>query len=111
MELTRRSLAVALGAATLAAHEIASAQSTSGGNAPAPTPPAGPGQVPFPQGVANVQAPGAGMVMPPEYAKAVARMAYIWGWPMINMLNRKIAITKAPHAGLLNGVLPAAPRG
>jgi hypothetical protein len=49
--------------------------------------------------------------MSPAYAKAVARSAYIWGWPMVNMLNRKSAITKAPHPGLLNGVLPAAPRG
>ena len=38
-------------------------------------------------------------------------MAYLWGWPMVNMLNRKTAITQAPHAGKLNGVLPAAPRG
>lgn len=49
--------------------------------------------------------------MHPEYAQVVARMAYIWGWPMVNMLNRYDRITKAPYPGLLNGVLPAAPRG
>jgi hypothetical protein len=38
-------------------------------------------------------------------------MAYIWGWPMVNMLNRNARITQAPHPGLINGVLPAAPRG
>jgi hypothetical protein len=49
--------------------------------------------------------------MYPEYAKAIGRAAYIWGWPMVNMINRRAAITKAPVAGRLNGVLPAAPRG
>lgn len=47
----------------------------------------------------------------PEYAKTIARMAYIWGWPMVNMLNRNDTITKAPHPGLLGGILPVAPRG
>ena len=38
--------------------------------------------------------------MQPEYAKAVGRMAYIWGWPMANQLNRSAAITQAPeHEG------------
>jgi len=55
--------------------------------------------------------PAPGVNMQPEYIKTVARMAYIWGWPMVNMTNRRTAITKAPHPGLLNGVLPAAPRG
>ncbi|MBN3760637.1 DUF1254 domain-containing protein [Burkholderia sp. Ac-20365] len=49
--------------------------------------------------------------MHPEYAQVIARMAYIWGWPMVNMINRFNAITRAPYPGLLNGVLPAAPRG
>jgi hypothetical protein len=49
--------------------------------------------------------------MYPEYAKAIGRAAYIWGWPMVNMTNRRATITKAPFPGLLNGVLPAAPRG
>ena len=68
-------------------------------------------QVPAPASPAQVTAPADGVTMPPEYAKAVARSAYIWGWPMVNMLNRRAAITKAPHPGLLNGVLPVAPRG
>jgi hypothetical protein len=52
-----------------------------------------------------------GVVMFPDYAKVIAQMAYIWGWPMINMINRRAAITQAPQPGHLNGVLPAAPRG
>ena len=55
--------------------------------------------------------PPAGLLMHPAYAQVIARMAYVWGWPMVNMLNRNARITKAPHPGLLAGILPAAPRG
>lgn len=47
----------------------------------------------------------------PEYAAKLAEFAYVWGWPLVNMLNRRAAITKAPHPGYLNGVLPVAPQG
>jgi hypothetical protein len=68
-------------------------------------------QVPAPKSPADVTAPADGITMNPEYARAVAKTAYIWGWPMVNMLNRNAKITQAPHPGLLNGILPAAPRG
>ncbi|CAB3738852.1 DUF1254 domain-containing protein [Achromobacter piechaudii] len=55
--------------------------------------------------------PAPGIVMHPEYAKTIGRMAYVWGWPMVNMLNRNERIIKAPRPGLLGGVLPVAPRG
>lgn len=97
MELKRRSLAFALGAGALAVHEFANAQPPAGGSAAAPPAamPRGPGQVPFPQQVADVQLPAMGIVMHPEYARSIARMAYIWGWPLVNMLNRKIADRKS----------------
>ena len=101
MELTRRALAAAVGMAALGMHRMALAQAAAAGS----------GQVPFAAKAADLTMPADGIVMQAEYAKAVARMAYLWGWPMVNMLNRKTAITKAPHAGKLNGVLPAAPRG
>ena len=69
------------------------------------------GQVPFPKAPADVTQPATGIVMHPEYAKAVGRMAYIWGWPMVNQINRRAAITQASEPGRLNGVLPVAPRG
>ena len=69
------------------------------------------GQVALPKTAADVTAPAIGIVMHPAYAKAVGRFAYVWGWPMVNMLNRSAAITKAPQPGRLNGVLPVAPRG
>jgi len=70
-----------------------------------------PGQVALPKTAAEVTAPATGVLMHPEYAKALGRLAYVWGWPMVNMLNRSAAITRAPEPGLLNGVLPVAPRG
>lgn len=60
---------------------------------------------------ATVTQPATGIVMSPDYARTVAQMAYVWGWPMVNMINRRAAITQAPEPGHLNGVLPAAPRG
>lgn len=68
-------------------------------------------QVSAPTSAEHVKPASTDMLMHPEYAKAVARMAYIWGWPLMNQHNRRIAITQAPHPGRLNGVLPAAPRG
>lgn len=61
------------------------------------------------QEVAGLALPSDDVKMQPAYAAIVARQAYVWGWPMVNMINRRTAITKAPHAGKLNGVLPAAP--
>jgi hypothetical protein len=41
-----------------------------------------------------VTAPATGIVMHPAYAKAAGRLAYVWGWPMVNMLNRSAALPK-----------------
>lgn len=60
---------------------------------------------------AQITQPANGVMMHHEYAKTIARMANLWGWPMVNMLNRNDTITKAPHPGLLGGILPVAPRG
>src|SRR5262245_50959861 len=68
-------------------------------------------QVPIPKTPAEVTVPADGITMRPAYASACAKMAYSWGWPMVNMMNRNAKITMAPHPGLLNGILPAAPRG
>jgi len=49
--------------------------------------------------------------MHPAYAKTIARLAYIWGYPMVNMTNRRTALSAAPEPGRLGGVLPASPTG
>jgi hypothetical protein len=43
------------------------------------------------------------------YARMVARDAYFWAWPMVNIYNRRLAFEKCPEPGLMNGVLPFAP--
>jgi hypothetical protein len=52
-----------------------------------------------------------GAIMHPEYVKTIGRMAYVWGWPMVNSHNRRATITQAPEPGRLGGVVPVAPRG
>ncbi|MBB4351033.1 DUF1254 domain-containing protein [Aliirhizobium cellulosilyticum] len=44
-----------------------------------------------------------------QYARSVARDAYFWAWPMINIYNRRLAFSQSPKVGLMNGVLPFAP--
>jgi hypothetical protein len=68
-------------------------------------------QVPAPKTPADLALPSNDVMMQREYAATIARMAYVWGWPMANMINRRAAITRAPEPGRLNGILPAAPRG
>ena len=58
-------------------------------------------QVPIPQTAAAVTMPATGVTMHPDYAKAVGRMAYIWGWPLVNQINRRAAITQTPEPGRL----------
>jgi|JRYD01.1.fsa_nt_gb hypothetical protein len=55
--------------------------------------------------------PDKDVIMSADYARTIAQTAYVWGWPMINMINRRHAITQAPQPGHINGVLPGAPRG
>ena len=59
----------------------------------------------------EVAMPISGAIMHEEYVKIVGRMAYVWGWPMANSLNRRAAITQAPEPGRCGGVVPVAPRG
>jgi hypothetical protein len=53
--------------------------------------------------------PDARVKITESYARLVARDAYFWGWPMVNIYNRRLAFKQAPEAGLMNGVLPFAP--
>jgi hypothetical protein len=42
------------------------------------------------------------------YVRHVARDAYFWTWPMVNIYNRRLAFAQAPSIGLLGG-LPFSP--
>ncbi|WP_026956816.1 DUF1254 domain-containing protein [Algoriphagus vanfongensis] len=68
------------------------------------------GQVLQPTKPSEVQSPIPGAPLSKEYVQAVGQMAYIWGWPLVNMHNREAEIGgKTPYPGYLGGVLPVAP--
>jgi hypothetical protein len=68
-------------------------------------------QMPIPRSAAEVTGPVAGTAMTKGYVQMVGRMAYVWGWPLVNSHNRRAAFAKAPSLGLNGGVLPIAPVG
>src|SRR5262252_3808484 len=65
-------------------------------------------QVPLPISAAQVPGPAPGTPMTKPYVQAVARMAYVWGWPLVDAANRAVAFSKAPEPGLLGGTVPVA---
>src|SRR5580698_215488 len=52
-----------------------------------------------------------GTVMTPVYVATVGRIAYVWGWPLVNNLNRSIGMTSVPAPGRLGGIAPVSPAG
>jgi hypothetical protein len=65
-------------------------------------------QIPIPQAASQVPGPAPGP-MTKAYVGTVGRMAYLWGWPLVNVHNQRTALTKVPEPSLLNGVLPVGP--
>jgi hypothetical protein len=43
------------------------------------------------------------------YVKELARVAYLWAWPMVNLRNRLVAFEQVPEPGLMGGVMPVGP--
>jgi hypothetical protein len=68
-------------------------------------------QVPAPKSAADVPGTPPGTIMTKEYVAMIARSAYLWGWPMVNQINRRASFAQAPESGRLGGVLPVAPTG
>lgn len=95
MELTKRKM-ITLGAVLATAGIASRAQAQ---------------QVPAPKSPADVPGTPPTTVMTKEYITMVARMAYLWGWPMVNQINRRAAFAQVPGPGRLGGVLPIAPTG
>ncbi len=52
--------------------------------------------------------PVAGTKITEEYAKLVARDAYFWAWPLVNMYNRRLSFEKVPQI-VMAGPAPLAP--
>jgi len=68
-------------------------------------------QVPIPKTAAEVPGPASGTAMTKAYVQTVGRMAYVWGWALVDAVNRAAASTKAPEPGLVGGVVPMAHNG
>ena len=68
-------------------------------------------QVPQPKSADDVAGTPPGTVMTKEYVEMVGRLAYIWGWPLVNQINRRAAFSQVPEPGRLADVLPVAPPG
>ncbi|MCD2194791.1 DUF1214 domain-containing protein [Actinomycetospora endophytica] len=47
----------------------------------------------------------------PSYAAEVGRVAYLWGWPLVNMHNRRVFLEQLPGPCLMSGIVPAGPPG
>ena len=69
---------------------------------PQPLPPSPELARAFPQG------PDARVKITEEYARHVARDAYFWAWPMMNIYNRRLAFKDATEI-MMSGPVPIAP--
>ncbi len=58
---------------------------------------------------APVPGPMDGTRLTEPYARLVARDAYFWAWPLLNIYNKRLANAQVPAPGLSGGVLPVAP--
>lgn len=67
--------------------------------------------IPLAKSAADVPAPPGGTTLTPAYVQALGRVAYLWGWPLVNSHNRRAASLQVPEPGLNGGVLPVAPVG
>ena len=57
----------------------------------------------------TVPGPVPGTRMTEAYVSEVGRSAYIWAWPMVNIHNRKLIMSKVPEPGYMGGIVPMAP--
>ncbi|WP_035346931.1 DUF1254 domain-containing protein [Edaphobacter aggregans] len=58
---------------------------------------------------ASIPGPVSGTRMTEDYVRHVGAMAYLWGWPMVNIHNRKTTFEKIPGPGMMGGIVPVAP--
>ena len=62
---------------------------------------------PIPTSAAEVPGPVPGTRMTEEYVHMVGRDAYFWGWPMVNLYNRRLTYAKVPTIGIAGPVVAA----
>ena len=54
-------------------------------------------QFPIPTTPAEVPGPPPGTRMTKAYVQSAGRTAYLWGWPLVNSVNRGAAFSKVPE--------------
>jgi hypothetical protein len=60
--------------------------------------------------IVNVSTPvRAGGLLTEAYVREVARLAFFWAWPMVNLHNRLATFEELPAPGLIGGVVPVSP--
>jgi hypothetical protein len=57
----------------------------------------------------HVRGPIPGTRMTREYVELLGGLAYLWGWPMVNIHNRRLIMGKVPKPALMGGIVPVAP--
>ena len=57
----------------------------------------------------SIPGPVPGSRLTPEYVRSIGSMAYVWGWPLVNMHNRRLILERLPEPGLMGGIVPVAP--
>jgi len=65
-------------------------------------------QGPIPKTAAAVPGPAPGTAMTKAYVQVVGRVAYLWGWELVNFANRHAMFSKVSEPSLLGGELPVA---
>ncbi|MGW2161962.1 DUF1254 domain-containing protein [Nonomuraea sp. NPDC001699] len=55
--------------------------------------------------------PGAWLTTTANRKARLGRAAYLWGWPLVNLRNRRVLMEQLPGPGLLAGIVPAGPPG
>jgi hypothetical protein len=61
-------------------------------------------QFPIPQTAAEVPGPPPGTAMTKAYVQSVGRMAYMWGWPLVNMANRALGMAEVSEPTNVGGM-------
>ena len=64
-------------------------------------------QYPYPTSAAEVAGPPPGTAMTKAYVQSVGRLAYFWGWPLVNVSNRVAGMSKLPSPSMVIGGMPA----
>ncbi len=57
----------------------------------------------------EIAGPVKGTRLTEAYVRMVARNAYFWAWPMVNIYNRRLKFKDLPEPGLMGGFVPVAP--